>query len=56
MRLPSSPTVPAVANIRQGDCALYTNDDKAELTIVVTVVTCRPAHKYVRMQHPLFGM
>jgi hypothetical protein len=28
---------------------------KAELTIVVTLVVCRPTHKYVRLQHPLFG-
>ena len=34
---------------------LYTNDNKAELTIVVAIVICRPAHKYVRTQHPLFG-
>jgi hypothetical protein len=36
--------------------ALYTNDNKAELTIVVTLVVYRPTHKYVRLQHPLFGM
>jgi hypothetical protein len=29
--------------------------NKAELTIVVTLVVCRPTHKYVRLQHPLFG-
>ena len=35
--------------------ALYTNDNKAELMIVVTAVICRLAHKYAQMQHPLFG-
>jgi hypothetical protein len=35
--------------------ALYTNDNKAELTIMVTLVICRPMHKHARMQHPLFG-
>jgi hypothetical protein len=43
-----------LANIRQA--RLYTNDNKAELTIVVTVLICRPAHKYVQMERPLFGM
>jgi hypothetical protein len=36
--------------------ALYTNDNKAELMIVVTVVICRLTQKYAQMQHPLFGM
>jgi hypothetical protein len=36
--------------------ALYTNDNKAELMIVVTVVICRLTPKYAQMQHPLFGM
>jgi hypothetical protein len=35
---------------------LYTNDNKAELMIVVTVVICRLTQKYAQMQHPLFGM
>lgn len=35
--------------------ALYTNHNKAELTIVVTVVICRPAHKHTRMERPLVG-
>ena len=46
----------AIAGAQTRFGPLYTNDDKAELTIVVTVVICRPAHKYVRMQRPLFGM
>jgi hypothetical protein len=36
--------------------ALYTNDNKAELMIVVTVVICRLTQKYAQMQHPLFGI
>ena len=35
--------------------ALYTNDNKAELIIVVTAVICKLAQKYAQMQHPLFG-
>ena len=31
---------------------LYTNDSKAELTVVVTVMICRKAHKHVGMKHP----
>jgi hypothetical protein len=36
--------------------ALYTNDNKAELMIVVTVAICRLTQKYAQMQHPLFGI
>ena len=35
--------------------ALYTNDNKAELMIVVTAVICKRAQKYTQMQHPLVG-
>jgi len=35
--------------------AFYTNDNKAELMIVVIVVICRLTQKYAQMQHPLFG-
>ncbi len=38
------------ARIRREIGTLYTNDNKAELTIVVTVAKCRLAHKYARMQ------
>lgn len=47
------PWLPGCAKSAFG--ALYANDNKAELTIVVTVVICRLAHKYAQMQHPLFG-
>ena len=54
--LPRYEILPAASRTKSAFDVLYTNDNKAELMIVVTVVICRLTQKYAQMQHPLFGM
>ena len=55
MRTAANAVTPLVSRSESAFGVLYTNDNQAELMIVVTVVICRLTQKYAQMQHPLFG-